>query len=125
MYLLKGERSSLLLFGKMKQAMKNKRKSRGQVIIWREKSKGFWATTYFLELQEGSCQEKQDYGNSGRNMDVYIFSWVSLFKRPIRTYSSSHQKGFSFEPIINAGSSLFIEHNKEAMYVFNHLNMSW
>ena len=46
--------------------MSNKRKSQGQVIICRERSKGSWAATYLLELFEGSCQEKQDYGNSGK-----------------------------------------------------------
>ena len=46
--------------------MKNKRNSLSQVIICREKSKGFCAATYLLELFEGSCQEKQDNENFGR-----------------------------------------------------------
>ena len=48
-------------------------KSLGQVTIFREKSQGFPAATLLRELLEGSCQEKQDHGNSGRNCGrIYI-----------------------------------------------------
>ena len=72
-----------------------------------EKSKGFWAATFLLELFGGSCQQKQDNGNSSRNCG-HKFSCASLLKRPICTYSSSQKKGFSFSPIINAGSFSFV-----------------
>ena len=60
-----------------------------------EKSKGFWVATFLLELFGGSCQQKQDNGNSSRNCG-HKFSCASLLKRPICTYSSSQKKGFSF-----------------------------
>ena len=69
-------------------------------FFW-EKSKGFWAATFPLELFGGSCQQKQDYGNSGRNCG-HKLRCASLLKRPICTCSSSQKKGFSFLPIINA-----------------------
>ena len=46
--------------------MKNKRKSLGQVIISREKSKGFRAVIYLPKFPERSCQENQEHLNSGR-----------------------------------------------------------
>ena len=88
-----------------------KRKSLGQVFVFSgfflEKSKGFWAATFLLELFGGSCQQKQDNGNSSRNCG-HKFSCASLLKRPICTYSSSQKKGFSFSPIIIAGSFSFV-----------------
>ena len=92
-----------------------KMKSLGQVFVFSgfflEKSKGFWAATFLLELFGGSCRKKQDNGNSSRNCG-HKFSCASLLKRPICTYSSSQKKGFSFSPIINAGSFSFVTINK-------------
>ena len=63
----------------------------------------FRVPTFLLELPGGSCQEKQDHRNSRRKCG-HLFPCASLHKRPICTHSSSHKKGWSFEPMINAGS---------------------
>ena len=60
-------------------------------FVW-EKSKSLWAATFLLELLEGSCQEKQDHGNSGRNCG-HIIGCASLLNGPICITHCHRRKG--------------------------------
>ena len=101
--------------------MKYERIFLGQVII-REKSKAFELPLVSSNSLKDLVRKSKITGTAAENMDVYIFSWVSLLKRPICTYySSSRKKGFSFEPIIDAGSFLLITTKRQCRFFFYQL----
>ena len=62
--------------------MKNLRKSLAQVIVCLRKIQRSLSCTFFLDLLEESCREKQVHGNSGRNYG-HIIGCASLLKGPI------------------------------------------
>ena len=98
--------------------MKYERIFLGQVII-REKSKAFELPLVSSNSLKDLVRKSKITGTAAENMDVYIFSWVSLLKRPICTYySSSRKKGFSFEPIIDAGSFLLITTKRQCRFFY-------
>ena len=89
--------------------MKNMRKSLGQVTVCLRKIQGSFSCN-FSSSPWGSCQEKQDHGNSDRKCG-HILSCVSLLKRP-NCITHPHRR-FSFEPIINTDSFSLITTKKQ------------
>ena len=103
----------LLLSESMKLAMKNMRKSVGQVIVCLRKNfKGLWAATFLLELLEGSCQESKITGTPAEAGDVSPLvhrsledQFVSLMVTEERAkFSADYQRLF-----------VLIDHNKETV----------
>ena len=106
-YFLKGEKSLSagmeIIFTEL--MLTERIKSPVQVIDCLRKIQRSLSCNFFLKLPEGSCQEKQDHGNSGRNCG-HIISCASLLKRPICITHSHRRKG----SVLSQSSTLIHSH---------------
>ena len=108
--------TELLLFWRMKTAMKNMWKFLDQVkVCWKKKFKGFKLTLSSTNFLEDLVRKSNFTGTPAETMDIYSDMHRSFCNPFVPHDLSSQKKGLSFEPIINADSFSLITTKKQCM----------